>query len=218
MTLDCICQTNECKTGGCLQGLSMQPQGWMAFKPTRRAALHPSAAATATNTADASLQVAGPAWQHLHAESCAACVQQSWQSCKHHSKRLWCPQQIAQDSLLHTAHTYLWHSMGRSSNRTPQPSSWICRYFSPPSFTTTVMCLAPASREFSTISFRADAGRCTTSPAAILCTTASSSRCMAGGCAAAVASAAPADAMRAAAAGVCCSNVQEACQLLMQGH
>lgn len=42
----------------------MQPQGWMAFKPTRRAELHLSAAATATNTADASLQVAGPAWQY----------------------------------------------------------------------------------------------------------------------------------------------------------
>lgn len=76
---------------------------------------------------------------------------------------------------------HLWHRIGRSSSLTPHPSSWICRYLSPPSLTTTVMCLAPASKEFSIISFRADAGRCTTSPAAILWTTASSRRWMAGG-------------------------------------
>lgn len=57
----------------------------------------------------------------------------------------------------------------------PCPLSWICRSLRPPSLTITLMCVDLASMQFSIISLRAFAGRSTTSPAAILFTTVSSS-------------------------------------------
>lgn len=70
---------------------------------------------------------------------------------------------------------------------TPCPLSWTCRTLTPPSLAVTVIDVAPASREFSINSFSALAGRWTTSPAAILFTTAGSSRTMAVGPAGAMA-------------------------------
>ena len=62
----------------------------------------------------------------------------------------------------------------RSKQRTasaalmPQPLSMTCRSVRPASVTTTLTCVAPASTAFSISSFTTDAGRCTTSPAAIM--------------------------------------------------
>ena len=64
---------------------------------------------------------------------------------------------------------------GRSSPAMPQPSSVTRIRVLPPSATSTVMRLAPASSAFSTSSFTADAGRSTTSPAAMRLIAASSS-------------------------------------------
>ena len=58
------------------------------------------------------------------------------------------------------------HRMDISSSRIPHPSSVTCSSLLPPSRTVTVIDLDPASREFSSISFRAEAGRWITSPAA----------------------------------------------------
>lgn len=60
----------------------------------------------------------------------------------------------------------------------PLPLSWICSSARPPPFAVTVMDVAPASSEFSIISFSALKGRWMTSPAAILLTTAGSRRSM----------------------------------------
>ena len=56
---------------------------------------------------------------------------------------------------------------GTSSLAMPQPSSVIRIKDVPPSFISTVTHFAPASAQFSNISLIADAGRSTTSPAAI---------------------------------------------------
>ena len=92
------------------------------------------------------------------------------------------------------------HRIGRSSARMPWPSSWIWRSLFPPSFTVTVMDVAPASRAFSSSSFSAEAGRWITSPAATRFTTSSASRRMGLGGAIARRGAGP-DAGRAAGAG-----------------
>lgn len=63
----------------------------------------------------------------------------------------------------------------------PQPLSWIWRSWRPPPLTTTWIAVAFASMLFSSISLSADDGRCTTSPAAMRFTTASSSREMRAG-------------------------------------
>ena len=70
------------------------------------------------------------------------------------------------------------HSTRSAAQRTamPQPSSWICSALSPPDRADTVILVDPASKQFSMSSFRADAGRTTTSPAAMRFTTASSNR------------------------------------------
>ncbi len=62
----------------------------------------------------------------------------------------------------------------------PCPLSVICNSLLPPSLTTTLMEVEPASRLFSSISLSAEAGRWMTSPAAILLTTCSSSFRMTG--------------------------------------
>ena len=51
------------------------------------------------------------------------------------------------------------HRMGMSASRIPWPSSCTWRSLLPPSLTVTTTEVAPASREFSRISFSADAGR-----------------------------------------------------------
>ena len=66
------------------------------------------------------------------------------------------------------------HSNASSANQTSFGSKAAVVY-EPPSLRTIVIDVEPASREFSIISLTADAGRCTTSPAAIRLTTASSS-------------------------------------------
>ena len=53
----------------------------------------------------------------------------------------------------------------------PQPSSVTRMQVAPPSSMATVMFLAPASKEFSTNSLMTEAGRSTTSPAAIMSAT-----------------------------------------------
>ena len=58
--------------------------------------------------------------------------------------------------------------LGRSSRIMPEPSSETEMKSIPPPLISTEMFFAPASTEFSTISFIADAGRSTTSPAAII--------------------------------------------------
>ena len=58
-------------------------------------------------------------------------------------------------------------AMGRSSADIPHPSSVTRMKVTPPFWISTVMCLAPASMEFSIISLMAEAGRSTTSPAAM---------------------------------------------------
>src|SRR5438270_8269176 len=64
----------------------------------------------------------------------------------------------------------------RASSRTmPQPLSTTWMSFLPPPSIWTLMRVAPASREFSSSSFRTEAGRSTTSPAAILLATCSES-------------------------------------------
>ena len=55
-----------------------------------------------------------------------------------------------------------------SAGLMPQPSSMTWMSVRPASVTTTVTCVAPASTAFSINSFTTDAGRCTTSPAAIM--------------------------------------------------
>ena len=65
---------------------------------------------------------------------------------------------------------------GSSSAVMPWPSSETRINAAPPSRRSTVTVRAPASRAFSTSSFTADAGRSTTSPAAILFTSESGSR------------------------------------------
>ena len=70
------------------------------------------------------------------------------------------------------------HRMDISSSRIPHPSSVTCSSLLPPSRTVTVIDLDPASREFSSISFRAEAGRWITSPAATRFTTSGESRTM----------------------------------------
>ena len=62
----------------------------------------------------------------------------------------------------------------------PRPLSCICSSLFPPSLTSTEICVAPASRLFSSISFNAEAGLWMTSPAAILLTTLGSSCLMTG--------------------------------------
>jgi hypothetical protein len=57
----------------------------------------------------------------------------------------------------------------------PQPSSWIFSSRRPPPRTSTVIRRAPASSAFSTSSRTTDAGRSTTSPAAIWAATVASS-------------------------------------------
>src|SRR3954471_18894431 len=56
---------------------------------------------------------------------------------------------------------------GRASRAIPAPSSSTCTRRTPPSSRVTAMLVAPASRLFSSSSFRTEAGRSTTSPAAI---------------------------------------------------
>src|SRR3954452_1955581 len=56
---------------------------------------------------------------------------------------------------------------GRSSREIPAPSSSTCTRRTPPSSRVTAILVAPASRLFSSSSFSTDAGRSTTSPAAI---------------------------------------------------
>lgn len=58
----------------------------------------------------------------------------------------------------------------------PSPLSWICICFNPPLFNVTTIEVACASMLFSIISFNADPGLWTTSPAAILLTTSSGKR------------------------------------------
>jgi hypothetical protein len=65
--------------------------------------------------------------------------------------------------------------MGRSDLSIPDPLSVICKSLTPPSLTKTSMFVAPASIEFSNISFSALAGAIMISPAAILLTTVLSS-------------------------------------------
>ena len=60
----------------------------------------------------------------------------------------------------------------------PQPSSVTLRLAFPASSTSTIIRFAPASREFSTSSFRIDAGRWITSPAAIWLAILSGSTCI----------------------------------------
>ena len=62
-----------------------------------------------------------------------------------------------------------------SSRTMPQPLSVIWMSFFPPASTLILMRVAPASREFSSISFTTAAGRSTTSPAAIWFATVSES-------------------------------------------
>ena len=69
------------------------------------------------------------------------------------------------------------NAVGASSGAMPQPLSVTRRNVIPPFWTSTVICVAPASTAFSTSSFTADAGRSTTSPAAIRSATCRSS-CM----------------------------------------
>src|SRR3954469_16350173 len=64
---------------------------------------------------------------------------------------------------------------GRSSRAIPAPSSSTCTRRTPPSSRVTAMLVAPASRLFSSNSFSTEAGRSTTSPAAI-CETRSGGR------------------------------------------
>ena len=63
-----------------------------------------------------------------------------------------------------------WRSSDRtaSSRDMPHPSSWTETSLRPPCVIATRMFAAPASMEFSTSSLTTDAGRSTTSPAAIL--------------------------------------------------
>ena len=63
------------------------------------------------------------------------------------------------------------NASARSSALMPMPSSRMTMRSDPPAATSTSMRVAPASREFSTSSFTTDAGRSTTSPAAIRSTT-----------------------------------------------
>ena len=60
------------------------------------------------------------------------------------------------------------NAISKSSSAIPFPLSVIRIYDIPPFFISTVIFVAPASIEFSTISFIADAGLSITSPAAIL--------------------------------------------------
>ena len=62
-------------------------------------------------------------------------------------------------------------AMPASSGLMPQPSSLIFMYVAPPLLNSTVTLDAPASKEFSISSFITDAGRSTTSPAAIISAT-----------------------------------------------
>lgn len=57
----------------------------------------------------------------------------------------------------------------------PCPLSWIWSNFNPPSLQVMEMEVDPASSAFSSSSLSADAGRCTTSPAAMRLTTTVSS-------------------------------------------
>ena len=59
------------------------------------------------------------------------------------------------------------NAVGTSSRAIPQPSSAMRIKVVPPFLISTVMCLAPASMEFSTSSLMTEAGRSMTSPAAI---------------------------------------------------
>ena len=60
----------------------------------------------------------------------------------------------------------------------PLPLSMTWTRVRPPSVTTTCTLVAPASIAFSTSSFTTDAGRCTTSPAAIWFATESGNKCI----------------------------------------
>ncbi len=70
-----------------------------------------------------------------------------------------------------------WRASARvsSSAGMPAPSSSTCTRFAPPSSSVTVTAVAPASRLFSSSSFSTEAGRSTTSPAAIWLTSRSDS-------------------------------------------
>ena len=59
------------------------------------------------------------------------------------------------------------NAMPASSGAMPQPSSVTRRYVAPPPRSSTVTVRAPASNAFSTSSLTTEAGRSTTSPAAI---------------------------------------------------
>ena len=63
---------------------------------------------------------------------------------------------------------YRLNAMGNSSPGIPHPLSVSCINCWPPFSTTMEICVAPASRLFSTNSFTTEAGRSTTSPAEIL--------------------------------------------------
>lgn len=71
-----------------------------------------------------------------------------------------------------------WRSSARaiSSGRMPQPSSVTSMRSKPPEAMRTVICVAPASTAFSTSSLSAEAGRSTTSPAAMRLTRCSGKR------------------------------------------
>ena len=75
-----------------------------------------------------------------------------------------------------------------SSRLMPEPSSLTTIRVFPPCSSSTRTCWAPASMEFSTSSFTTEAGRSTTSPAAIWFATASGSMAMRGGAVEAIAS------------------------------